>query len=64
MRHQADPRGGLTSVLEVARVAGAGYQRAGCQGPDARDSFKPTANLAAAMPQFDLALELTDLAVE
>ena len=58
-RHQPDPRCELPRVLEVARVAGAGHERAGGEGSDSWNRLQPTADLAAAMPQLDLTLEFT-----
>ena len=56
VRHQTDPRRELPRVLEVARVPGAGHQRAGGEGADSGDGFQPLADFAAAMPLLDLAL--------
>ena len=64
MRYQPDPGRELPCVPEVARVTGAGHQRAGGDGADAGDRLEPLAHFAAAMPLLDLAFEFSHLPIQ
>jgi hypothetical protein len=58
--HEAEPRRELPPVVEAVRIGDGGDKSGGAQWPDAWNLLQPDAELAAAVPGFDLVLEFVD----
>jgi hypothetical protein len=63
-RHQADPGGELTAVLELSRVANCGDNRQGGGGADAADLHEPARRLGEPRLGFDLPVVGADARIE